>query len=96
MKKATDYAEMLKKSNTDKTLSKVGSAFLAECAELIDLRNAKSDKAILAIFREQDNKWRALCRFVDGLNPNGFQLLVASLSPEIYLALGWCVSEGKL
>lgn len=89
MKKAKDYAKIINDNPTPETLAKVANDFIFECKELVTTRNAQTDSAAVAIFREQDQKWRAVCNRVEGLKPEGFRLLVGMQFPEVARALGW-------
>ena len=68
MKKAKEYykeileAEKTKdKSKIDLKVKEVFKNFVLEIKELRDMRNVSTDQGLMAIIKEQNNKWNALC-----------------------------------
>ena len=89
MRKAVDYAQQWNDNPTIDTIREISFLFLMECKELIDTRNAKTDAAVIAVFREQDRKWRSFCAKAPGVNPDGFRNLVKSEFSSIYNDIKW-------
>jgi hypothetical protein len=93
--KAKEYAKMFKENPSLETLKKIAQGYLDECKELLISRHAQTDSAAIAIFREQDQKWKALCYLVEGLKPEGFRILVCEQWPEIGAGMGWQSNTGS-
>ncbi len=60
-------------------LNKLFMAFVREMKETIEVRGVKTDKATVAVIKEQNQKWNALCAIYEKkyegmcpLNRNGF------------------------
>jgi len=87
--KAKEYAQKFNDDRTLTTFTEICNDFMRECGELINARSAKTDSAALAIFREQDDKWRAFCGLVPGIRREGFRLLTKEKFPVIFQAMGW-------
>lgn len=86
MRKAKDYAKQFQDSPTTDTLAIILTAFLHEASELANTRKISSDSAAIAIFREQDNKWRALSRMCPSIPENLFEQYIKDDAPDIYRA----------
>lgn len=84
MKKAAEYAAEFKTSPTEQTLFDIAQAFVDEVKELVEMRNAKSNEACVSILDEQDRKWKAFSRRIDGIEPDGFVGLIKLASPVLY------------
>jgi len=82
--KAKDYAAQFEANSTLETLTNIGNSFLAECKYISIARKCRSNDAVIAVFNEQDRKWKAFARLIDGIRPDGFQMLVKKTMPEIY------------
>ena len=95
--KAKDYydqygtavlAESYHDDQTDE-LSKLVRAFLAEMKEIIAARHVHSDRGTVAVIREQNDKWNALCAIfekVHGVSPikrNGFMAFMKHEIPQL-------------
>jgi len=89
--KAKEFAKMWEDDPTLETAAKIGTIFLRECAELAKVRNAKSDAAMIAIFEEQNRKWKAFARRVDGIREDGFEGILKEETPAVYMA--WKISK---
>lgn len=91
MKKAADYAKMIDDNPTDETLKRVICELMLEFEELIVIRPAKTDEDGLAIVREQDVKWRAICRRVTKIElaEDGFRRYIYRNLPIVAFPLGW-------
>ncbi len=48
------------------------SAMMQEVVQIMKMRCAKSDSAMIAVFREQNQKWNALLKYNTMLKRNGF------------------------
>lgn len=82
--KAKDYAKLFNENRSINTLIEISKKFITECLEIAKIRNAKTDSALIAIFEEQNKKWMAFARIVDGVKPDGFEQLVKLQMPEVY------------
>jgi hypothetical protein len=94
MKKAKEYAREAQISGyTDDTLVEIVREFITETHEIIKQRKAKSNDAIIAVFKEQERKWNALRKLTgDWLSEMGYRKVMLKLYP--YLAdYGFCESE---
>jgi len=84
MKKAKEFAAEFKANPNNETLGKIAMAFLFEVKEIGEVRHAQREGALIAIFKEQDQKWRAFAKLSKGIRPDGFQILVKEKLPFIY------------
>lgn len=85
MKKAKEYAAEFEADPTRETLRGIAHAFMVEVKEIIATRNARSNSALLSILDEQDRKWRAFARRIEGVRPDGFERLVKEVFPEVHV-----------
>lgn len=88
MKRAKEYAKQYQDEPTDETLAKIAVAFLAEVAELAEMRHLgkrASHAAMTAIFDEQDRKWRTFAENFAHVRPDGFELVLKDKAPEAYV-----------
>lgn len=87
--KAKEYAENFLKireeNNGDdvKGIVEILKQLNLETKNILIERKVKTDSAKLAVFVEQNNKWKAICRIVnrkigDSLNPNGYNAVGAT------------------
>ena len=62
-----------------------------EVSEIAKSRNTQSDRAVAAIMREQDTKYKAFIRLVPEANGSsvGFRKFVANQLPNVARLLGW-------
>ncbi len=85
--KAKEYANLFKEEMSDfeyeKTVTKVLINFISEVEDIRALRNAHTDSSLIAIIKEQNNKWNALARMVSGLNQDGFKAFMLIKMPEL-------------
>jgi hypothetical protein len=69
----------------------------AEVFELKNTRNAKTDSAIIAILKEQNQKWKSICNKVNKevplLKEDGFLHFMQNQMPELYKLTGFKVIE---
>lgn len=79
--KAKEYAA---KFEQGEDVGAIGYAFLTEVTEIAKSRNARTDAALFSIFDEQDRKWRAFARLVEGVKSEGFEIVLRRMMPEIY------------
>jgi len=85
MKKAKDYArEYIEAEEKDTVLTEIWMSMFTESKELMKARHAKSDRAMVSIFRELNNKWNSMVRLVeeDALI-DGFVNVLAKQMPTI-------------
>lgn len=87
--KAKEYAKKFNDNKTIETFTEICSSFICECGELLRVRHATTDAAAIAVFKEQDQKWKAFCNLVDGIKPEGFRLLVKEQFPAVFVVMGW-------
>lgn len=80
MIKAKEYAQRFN-DNPD-SLGEIVKGFLIECQELAEKRHASTDPAVFAIFNEQNQKWRAFARMVQGVKADGFEIAIQLEMPE--------------
>jgi hypothetical protein len=85
--KAKDYAKRYEANRTAEGLADIIAAFVQEAVELQKTRKAYSAAAQYAILNEQDQKWRAFARIVEGVKEDGFEMIVRDYAPEHYE--GW-------
>ena len=81
--KAQGYVDIFTADPSVKTVAKIASMLIEEIKEIAVARHAKSDEAMIAIFKEQDQKWRKICRLVPGFKPSGFRDLLQEVMPEL-------------
>jgi hypothetical protein len=96
MKKAAQYASAYNADPTLDTVRRIAFEFLMETKEMTVNRGVKTDSALLAVFQEQDRKWRKLARLAGGgqaLREDGFRLLVVAEFPPLATSLGWQTSQ---
>lgn len=86
MSRAKEYAQRFN-DNPD-NLGEIAKSFLLECQELVEKRHASTDPAIFAIFNEQNQKWRAFARMVQGVREDGFEIAIKIEMPE-WVYQGW-------
>ena len=80
--RAKEYAEQYH-ANTIISYD-LAMAFYEETLELIKCRHAYCDAAFNAIFDEMDRKWKAFCRLVPDFKPEGYQIMLKQVMPEVY------------
>ena len=87
MLKAKELAVSFQTSSDKvKELIEIVKALYMEVKTIADMRNARKDESICAIFREQNRKWIAFVGKVGNprVREEGFRLYVNDVSPEIY------------
>jgi len=84
MKKAKDYARQFEQNPSTETLREIAESFMQEINEIAQMRHAKGNDAYFAILDEQDRKWRAFARCIDGIKEDGFERLVEKVHPEVH------------
>lgn len=82
--KAKDYAKLYQQNQSIETLSEIMTGFLREVAELIQVRNVKTNGGAVAILDEQENKWKAFCRYCPDVRPELFGEFIRHDNPEAY------------
>ncbi len=70
-------------------------AMTFEVTAIAESRNTQNDRAVGAIFREQDKKYQAFIRLVPEANGAtiGFRKFVANQLPNVARMLGWLTQE---
>ena len=101
--KAKDYAREYQENRgtTDDdnlvALAKVAHAVIFEMKEILHNRNPKKSSALLSIFKEQENKWRAFIRRIENHNLKDpdmfFRYYMESQHPDIFES--WWILELK-
>ena len=89
--KAKEYAAQFEANPTLEEICAIGKQFILETGDIVKARNARSNAAVLSVLDEQDRKWRALARILDGMigipggvKPDGFAMLVKLVMPVVY------------
>lgn len=83
--KAKEYAEKYFANPTDNTLKEIFCGLLVEIKTIAKQRRVQRTSAFVSILNEVDDKWRAFIRIIgDRINPDGFELLVKELYPDVY------------
>lgn len=79
--KAKEYHARYQANKTDDELIDIATAMVMETKALAEARHIKEDRAMTAIIREQDEKWKAFVRLNPGINPGFFKLALHKLVP---------------
>ncbi len=91
------YFSVIEEVNTNdeglKVARNIYSEFCDEAVSIIKARRCKTDEAIIAVFKEQNQKWNALVKIFDDKNHNsnislvrnGFKNLLIAKNP-VYIA----------
>lgn len=66
--KAIDYYNEFISSPIEKTTEEIINKFIHEVSEIIKKRNARTDSAVSAVIKEQNNKWNAMVALFDKHN----------------------------
>jgi hypothetical protein len=86
--KAKEIASRLKNWLQDPDiLAQVLLEMLDETLALIKQRKCRHDSSFVAVYREQNQKWRAICNLVPDLPSNLFEESVKTAMPTMYSAL---------
>ena len=94
MKKAKQYIEQLKdfkslsKEEQDVVLFDFYKEFLNEGIELMEQRG-ETDKIMIGILNELDNKWKSIASKCPFLNKDGYRNSLMSDMPSVKLLMGW-------
>jgi hypothetical protein len=70
--KAKEIADTILKATKKNQANVIATALTGMFKEVADLgaiRHVKTHEALIAIIREQDQKWRAVCRYCEGQVP---------------------------
>jgi hypothetical protein len=81
--KASDYAEIY---NQYKDLFPIMEGFLDDTESLMRKRNPRCDSAVIAVFRELEQKYQAFCRLT-GAPRTGYQRLIETIMPDLFTRL---------
>lgn len=87
--KASEYAAKYLADPTPSNADAILKEFVAEFETLLRERGTPTQDGILAILRQQDDKWQGLARRVTGIDPYVFRTLVCQRTPKFAEALGW-------
>jgi len=91
--KAKDYAAKFSEEKTQgkesiDCLTTILNDFTREMGQLSESRNVQTDSAVLAIYRELDQKYRAFCRLASTedciIKPDGWRFFLQETQPEIW------------
>lgn len=85
MKKAKEFAAEFKADPSNETLGRIAMDFIFEIEELQKKRHAQGASAFVAIFNEQDRKWKTFAKLVKGIRPDGFERLVKEKLPSAHV-----------
>ena len=87
MKKAKEYAQKYKANPTNQTLVEILKEMVIETKEIYNMRHARSDEALIAIFNEQDGKWRSFVSLTGdpSIRRDGLKEFCQKHFPEIYV-----------
>ena len=82
----TKYKETSAAMDELAALKELIPAFFRELGETLTKRNAvKSNGAGAAVLKEFDAKWRAICRDIPSLKPDGFKDTIRAEYPEVWV-----------
>lgn len=81
--KAKEYAERYRNNRTKEELINILDCFVKEFFELNEKRKPKSNDAILALFKETNNKWKAFAKEFEEVPLYAFVKFVIKFMPEI-------------
>lgn len=81
--KAKEYAQLYTQDKTPENLITILHRFINETYDIIERRNAQSDRAAVAVLDEQHHKWVAFSKMVSGVKPEGFALAVCDMMPNV-------------
>jgi hypothetical protein len=79
--KAAEMAAAYKANPTTKTIADLATEAVMATKTMAEARRIASDSALIAILKEQDDKWRAFARKCPDVNPNGFKIILHQLIP---------------
>jgi hypothetical protein len=91
--RAKDYARKYRADPTSETLIAIGSDFIQDTGRIIEARRCKTDRAVLAVFSEQNQKWIAFSRLIEGIRPDGYARVIQSEYPDIFPL--WQAAHGE-
>lgn len=88
--KAKEYADKFMANPTIPVLTEICNSFINELSTMVVMRNIKTDDALISVFKELDDKWRAFSERTKGIvRRDGFRILVKEQYPKVYFFLGW-------
>lgn len=84
--KAVDIAAKLSnwRDKDDDALESVMMDMMAETDTMIKHRKCHSNSAFEAVFKEQHQKWKAVCRRVPGLSIDFYSICVKAIYPKLW------------
>jgi len=88
--KAKEYAERYLSAEDKRTeLVKIAREFILEIRTIAEQRKAKKDMALVAIVKEQEQKWKAFCKRVNdpAIYEDGFMKLFEAQCPGLFSAV---------
>jgi hypothetical protein len=87
--KAKEMADRYRAAPTTSTIKMLFHECVKEITTKSKARGAKSDSAVAAVVKEQDDKWKAFSRLCPEVNPGGFRRMLAILLPDTAKLMGW-------
>ena len=91
---AKQYAAALAAGTTKhEACAAILCALLKEVSALTEARHVKCQDALLAVFKELNNKWQAVCAIHSELPTSGFYSAVEHLMPEVWKDLLFLMPE---
>lgn len=81
--RAKDMAAFYNANPTNTTMAEIVVELLEETSDMAKSRGIKTDSALFALFREQDNKWHACARRCPGVLPSLFQVATRKIFTEL-------------
>lgn len=85
--KAKELASRLGNWIDDGSLEDVMFELMKETRNLFENRKCKVDSAFIAVIREQNNKWQAVCRLVPTLPKDMFEKAFEVYFDKLYIAV---------
>jgi hypothetical protein len=90
--KAQDYVEIYNEElqssgDVGEAVYKVLMELLKESVSMIKQRKISTNEGLFAVIDECDKKWRAVCRDVECMNPEGFMMFLEMRDPELYASM---------
>jgi len=87
MLKAKEHYDLFLREEEEKgeraAFSKLAIRFSEEVKEIMGLRNARSDSALISVLKEQNHKWNALRKYDERFKLNGFLEFVKHRFPFV-------------
>jgi len=81
--KAKELAARYKENPTQETVAHMAYDMVMEIKALHDARHSRSDASMMAVLREQNDKWKAVCRLCPGISVDAFRIVFHSMIPGL-------------